>query len=221
MIKNHLICWQAKPIDDVLQYAKYCSDEIKLKQKKLKEKAMVMQIKAAQTGLQGSFQQLPHGNGLFPSQGRGRGQGGMMLPVVNRNVDLSSVVMQHEQQRQKSSVTVGEKLAEQDTLLIMCSRKGITMETFSDDEKDVPVDEKKRMMSCELALLNVEDGQAINKEETNEEHNMGDLINFFPVFEKKDLLNDLQERVGPKVWDFSGKDIGLIKGVEGVRVAVK
>ncbi|KAJ1117736.1 hypothetical protein NDU88_005933 [Pleurodeles waltl] len=31
MIKNHLICWQAKPIDEVLQYAKYCSDEIELK----------------------------------------------------------------------------------------------------------------------------------------------------------------------------------------------
>ncbi|KAJ1198591.1 hypothetical protein NDU88_002430, partial [Pleurodeles waltl] len=40
MIKNHLICWQAKQIDEVLQYAKYCSDEIELKQKKLKEKAM-------------------------------------------------------------------------------------------------------------------------------------------------------------------------------------
>ncbi|KAJ1136175.1 hypothetical protein NDU88_002593 [Pleurodeles waltl] len=34
MIKNHLICWQAKPIDEVLQYAKYCSDEIELKQRK-------------------------------------------------------------------------------------------------------------------------------------------------------------------------------------------
>ncbi|KAJ1174604.1 hypothetical protein NDU88_006424 [Pleurodeles waltl] len=52
MIKNHLICWQAKPIDEVLQYAKYCSDEIKLKQRKLKEKVMVMQIKAAQAGMQ-------------------------------------------------------------------------------------------------------------------------------------------------------------------------
>ncbi|KAJ1153103.1 hypothetical protein NDU88_005869 [Pleurodeles waltl] len=48
MIKNHLICWQAKPIDDVLQYAKYCSDETELKQRKLKETVMVMQIKAAQ-----------------------------------------------------------------------------------------------------------------------------------------------------------------------------
>ncbi|KAJ1153943.1 hypothetical protein NDU88_006701 [Pleurodeles waltl] len=40
MIKSNLIWWQAKPIDEVLQYAKYCSDEIELKQKKLKEKAM-------------------------------------------------------------------------------------------------------------------------------------------------------------------------------------
>ncbi|KAJ1116719.1 hypothetical protein NDU88_004925 [Pleurodeles waltl] len=54
MIKNHLICWQAKPIDEVLQYAKYCSDEIELKQKKLKEKVMVMQIRAAQAEMQGN-----------------------------------------------------------------------------------------------------------------------------------------------------------------------
>ncbi|KAJ1144814.1 hypothetical protein NDU88_011108 [Pleurodeles waltl] len=55
MIKSHLICWPTKQIDEVLQYAKYCNDEIELKQKKLKEKAMVMQIKAAQTGVQGAF----------------------------------------------------------------------------------------------------------------------------------------------------------------------
>ncbi|KAJ1117791.1 hypothetical protein NDU88_005987 [Pleurodeles waltl] len=54
MIKNHLICWQVKPIDEVLQYAKYCSDEIELKQRKLKEKVMVMQIRAVQTGMQGN-----------------------------------------------------------------------------------------------------------------------------------------------------------------------
>ncbi|KAJ1149345.1 hypothetical protein NDU88_002155 [Pleurodeles waltl] len=68
MIKNHLICWQAKPIDEVLQYAKYCSDEIELKQKKLKEKVMVMQIRAAQAGIQGNgvqqmIQQQPQMNG--------------------------------------------------------------------------------------------------------------------------------------------------------------
>ncbi|KAJ1218507.1 hypothetical protein NDU88_006085 [Pleurodeles waltl] len=62
MIKSHLICWQAKPIDEVLQYAKYYSDEIELKQRKLKEKAMVMQIKAAQTGMQGNFPQQQQGN---------------------------------------------------------------------------------------------------------------------------------------------------------------
>ncbi|KAJ1098967.1 hypothetical protein NDU88_004072 [Pleurodeles waltl] len=72
MIKNHLICWQAKPIDEVLQYAKYCSDEIELKQRKLKEKVMVMQIKAAQAGMQGNgLQQMvqrPQGNRMLQAQ---------------------------------------------------------------------------------------------------------------------------------------------------------
>ncbi|KAJ1216468.1 hypothetical protein NDU88_004069 [Pleurodeles waltl] len=45
---------RAKPIDEVLQYAKYCSDEIELKQRKLKEKVMVKQIKASQAGMQGN-----------------------------------------------------------------------------------------------------------------------------------------------------------------------
>ncbi|KAJ1182383.1 hypothetical protein NDU88_007575 [Pleurodeles waltl] len=68
MIKSHLICWQAKPIAKVLQYAKYCSDEIELKQK-LKEKAMVLQIKAAQTGVQGRFvQQILQQQGIFMFQ---------------------------------------------------------------------------------------------------------------------------------------------------------
>ncbi|KAJ1217680.1 hypothetical protein NDU88_005273 [Pleurodeles waltl] len=78
MIKNHLICWQAKPIDEVLQYAKYCSDETELKQRKLKEKVMVMQIKAAQAGMQGNgiqqmVQQQPQGTGVFQAQPTGRG----------------------------------------------------------------------------------------------------------------------------------------------------
>ncbi|KAJ1084706.1 hypothetical protein NDU88_004852 [Pleurodeles waltl] len=97
MIKNHLICWQAKPIDEVLQYAKYCSDEIELKQRKLKEKVMVMQIKAAQAGMQGNgipqvVQQQPQGNGLFQAQPRGRGRGGF----VNRGPDLNTVVVQND-----------------------------------------------------------------------------------------------------------------------------
>ncbi|KAJ1097337.1 hypothetical protein NDU88_002461 [Pleurodeles waltl] len=76
MIKNHLICWQAKPIDEVLQYAKYCSDEIELKQRKLKEKVMVMQIRAAQAVMQGNgiqqmIQKQPQGNGVIQMQPRG------------------------------------------------------------------------------------------------------------------------------------------------------
>ncbi|KAJ1124395.1 hypothetical protein NDU88_002856 [Pleurodeles waltl] len=101
MIKNHLICWQAKPIDEVLQYAKYCSDEIELKQSKLKEKVMVMQIKAAQAGMQGNgVQQLvqqPQGNGMFQTQVRGRGRGSF----VNHGPDLNTVVVQNYVQGMK------------------------------------------------------------------------------------------------------------------------
>ncbi|KAJ1132076.1 hypothetical protein NDU88_010406 [Pleurodeles waltl] len=101
MIKNHLICWQAKPIDEVLQYAKYCSDEIELKQKKLKEKVMVMQIRAAQAGIQGNgvqqmIQQQPRMNGVFQTQPRGRGRG-----FVNRGSDMNTVVIQNDVQGAK------------------------------------------------------------------------------------------------------------------------
>ncbi|KAJ1124310.1 hypothetical protein NDU88_002771 [Pleurodeles waltl] len=85
----------SKPIDEVLQYAKYCSDEFELKQEKLKEKVMVMQIKAAQTGVQGNFvQQTPHqqGNIVFQPLMRGRGRGGN----VNRGPDLNIVVVQND-----------------------------------------------------------------------------------------------------------------------------
>ncbi|KAJ1088884.1 hypothetical protein NDU88_002038 [Pleurodeles waltl] len=100
MIKNHLICWQAKPIDEVLQYAKYCSDEIELNQRKLKEK--VMQIRAAQAGIQGNgvqqvVQQQPQINGMFQTQTRGRGRGGF----VNRGPDLNTVVVQNDVQGMK------------------------------------------------------------------------------------------------------------------------
>ncbi|XP_069098220.1 olfactory receptor 5V1-like [Pleurodeles waltl] len=53
---NAGVC-SAKPIYEVLHYSKYCSDEIELKQRKLKVEVMVIQIKAAQTGVQGSFHQ--------------------------------------------------------------------------------------------------------------------------------------------------------------------
>ncbi|KAJ1170742.1 hypothetical protein NDU88_002614 [Pleurodeles waltl] len=73
------------------------SDKTELKQKKLKEKAMVMQIKAAQTGVQGTFvQQIPQQQGtvMFQPQMRGRGRGVNM----NRGPDLNTVVVQNEVQ---------------------------------------------------------------------------------------------------------------------------
>ncbi|KAJ1177284.1 hypothetical protein NDU88_002545 [Pleurodeles waltl] len=101
MIKNHLICWQVKPNDEVLQSAKYCSDEIELKQRKLKVTVMVMQIRAAQAGMQGNgiqqmIQQQPQGNGMFQAQPRGRGRG-----FVNRGPDFNTVVVQNDAQGMK------------------------------------------------------------------------------------------------------------------------
>ncbi|KAJ1149915.1 hypothetical protein NDU88_002714 [Pleurodeles waltl] len=125
MIKNNLICWQAKPIDEVLQYAKYCSDEIELKQRKLKEKVMVMQIMAAQAGIE--------------------------------------------------------------------------VQTNSDDEGD--------------------DGQflELETEAANEEY---PLITPFPMLTVTDLPAELQGTVTEKVWDLTGKEVGLIKGVEPVKVQI-
>ncbi|KAJ1149852.1 hypothetical protein NDU88_002652 [Pleurodeles waltl] len=99
MINSHLICWQAKPTDEVLQYAKYCSDKIELKQK-LKEKSMVMQVKAAQNGVQGALvQQMPQQQRtvMFQPQMRGRGRGVNM----NRGPDLSTIVVQNDVQGMK------------------------------------------------------------------------------------------------------------------------
>ncbi|KAJ1178837.1 hypothetical protein NDU88_004079 [Pleurodeles waltl] len=100
MSKSHLICWQAKLIDEVLQYAKYCSDEIELKQKKLKEKAMVMQIKAAPTVVQGALvPPMPSQQKtvMLQSQMRGRGRGDDMM----HGQDLSTVVVQNDKQGMK------------------------------------------------------------------------------------------------------------------------
>ncbi|KAJ1168883.1 hypothetical protein NDU88_000795 [Pleurodeles waltl] len=104
MIKTHLICWQSKPIDEVLNYAKYCSDEIEVKQKRVKEKVMVMQLKAAQTGLQGlqGFQQQipqpqPQGNMVFQPQARGRGRGGF----GSNGPDLNTVAIPNGVQAMK------------------------------------------------------------------------------------------------------------------------
>ncbi|KAJ1096088.1 hypothetical protein NDU88_001234 [Pleurodeles waltl] len=89
-----------KLIDEVLQYAKYCNDEIELKQKKLKEKAMVMQIKAAQSGVQGALVALmpPQQRAIaFQPQVRGRGCG----MDVMRGPDLNTVVVQNDMQGMK------------------------------------------------------------------------------------------------------------------------
>ncbi|KAJ1202226.1 hypothetical protein NDU88_006027 [Pleurodeles waltl] len=146
MIKSHLICWQAKPIDEVLQYAKYWSDEIELKQKKLKEKVMVMQIKAAHTGVQGALMQQ------IPQQ-----QGTVMFQPQTREVQINR----------------------------------------DDEEEQAPETENETI---------------------NEEY---PLIEFFTMFTVKEFHADLQGTVQENVWDLTGKEVGLIKGVEPIKITLK
>lgn len=64
-------------MDEILRYAKYCSDDIELRHKKLKEKLMWAQMKAAQksgnfvdysqTGFQGKGQNQNIQNGQISS----------------------------------------------------------------------------------------------------------------------------------------------------------
>ncbi|KAJ1215031.1 hypothetical protein NDU88_002641 [Pleurodeles waltl] len=81
---------------------------------------------------------------------------------------------------------------------ITCSNDGMEIQMNSDDEND-PAPEAE----CEVI---------------NEEY---PLISFFPVFTVKDIPPDLQGAVKEKVWDLTGKEIGLIKGVELVKVLIK
>ncbi|KAJ1098569.1 hypothetical protein NDU88_003677 [Pleurodeles waltl] len=82
---------------------------------------------------------------------------------------------------------------------ITCSNEGIGMQTNSDDEGY--------------------DGQISDTETetTDEEY---PLISFFPMFTMTDLPADLQGTVTEKVWDLTGKEVGLLKGVEPVKVDV-
>ncbi|KAJ1101291.1 hypothetical protein NDU88_006363 [Pleurodeles waltl] len=81
---------------------------------------------------------------------------------------------------------------------ITCSNDGIEVQTNSDNEGD--------------------GGQISETETTDEEY---PLISFFPMFTVTDLPADLQGRVKEKVWDLTGKEVGLIKGVDPVKVSVK
>ncbi|KAJ1135042.1 hypothetical protein NDU88_001487 [Pleurodeles waltl] len=277
MIKNHLICWQAKPIDEVLQY---CSDEIKMRQRKLKEKAMMMQIKAAQTVMQGGFlQQMvhqPQGNRMFQVQVRGRGRGGF----VKRSPDLNTVVVQNNAQGMKkmlpchacgvvghwkrecpmmvqdgatrSTVRSAEvpklPLLGQTVKVVGVANQLLTnpitdpvqveLGTFQGLHRSVvcdssPVSLLGRDLLCKTRCsitcsnegiegqTNSDDEgeeQGSETETTDEEYS---LINFFPMFTVADLPVDLQGTVQEKVWDLTGKEVGLIKGVEPVKVNVK
>ncbi|KAJ1202120.1 hypothetical protein NDU88_005921 [Pleurodeles waltl] len=82
--------------------------------------------------------------------------------------------------------------------LITCSRDGVEIQTNRDDKED-PAPETE----CET---------------TNEEY---PLIEFFPMFIVKELHSDLQGPVQENVWDLTGKEVSLIKGLETIKVTLK
>ncbi|KAJ1119615.1 hypothetical protein NDU88_007800 [Pleurodeles waltl] len=83
---------------------------------------------------------------------------------------------------------------------IICPNEGIEVQTNSDDEGD--------------------DGQfsELETETANEDY---PLITLFLMPTVLDLPPKLQGTVTEKVWDLTGKEVGLIKGVEPVKVQVK
>ncbi|KAJ1138389.1 hypothetical protein NDU88_004775 [Pleurodeles waltl] len=83
---------------------------------------------------------------------------------------------------------------------ITCSSDGIEVQTNSDDEGD--------------------DGQ-FSELETGTANEDYPLITLFPMLTVINLPAELQGTVTEKVWYLTGKEVGLIKGVEPVKVQVK
>ncbi|KAJ1171254.1 hypothetical protein NDU88_003124 [Pleurodeles waltl] len=81
----------------------------------------------------------------------------------------------------------------------MCSDDGIRIQTNSDGEEEESV-------------------EGDEMETVDEEY---PLINLFPMITEEEIPAELRETVGKEVWDMTGKEVGLVKGVEPVKVTVK
>ncbi|KAJ1219184.1 hypothetical protein NDU88_006755 [Pleurodeles waltl] len=81
---------------------------------------------------------------------------------------------------------------------INCSDTGIEVQTNSDEEE--------------------EQASAMIVTNAYEEY---PLIEFFPMFTVKELHADLQGTIKEEVWDLTGKEVGLIKGVEPNKITLK
>ncbi|KAJ1205042.1 hypothetical protein NDU88_000477 [Pleurodeles waltl] len=64
-----------------------------------------------------------------------------------------------------------------------------------------------------------EDGVGGDEVETVDEEYP--LITLYPMLTEADIPAELQETVGKEVWDMTGKEVGLVKGIEPVKVTVK
>ncbi|KAJ1130246.1 hypothetical protein NDU88_008601 [Pleurodeles waltl] len=78
----------------------------------------------------------------------------------------------------------------------------------------------KELKCRQTVMMKGDEGQ-ISEPETETTYEEYPLISFFPMFTVTDLPTELQGTVTEKVWDLTGKEVGLIKGVEPVKVDVK
>ncbi|KAJ1155397.1 hypothetical protein NDU88_008127 [Pleurodeles waltl] len=95
---------------------------------------------------------------------------------------------------------LGRDLLSKTRCSITCSNEGIEVQTNNEDEGD---------------------NGHIPDPETETTDEPYPLISFFPMFTVTGLPAELQGTVTEKVWDLTGKEEGLIKGVEPVKVEVK
>ncbi|KAJ1178838.1 hypothetical protein NDU88_004080, partial [Pleurodeles waltl] len=98
----------------------------------------------------------------------------------------------------KSHWTVGVTWTESLDSRDLARYIGIEVQTNSDDEEE---------QVTEMVIYNA-----------SEEY---PLIEFFSMFTVKELHADLQGTVKEEVWDLTGKEVGLIKGVEPIKITLK
>ncbi|KAJ1202486.1 hypothetical protein NDU88_006285 [Pleurodeles waltl] len=92
----------------------------------------------------------------------------------------------------------------------------------SADVKDLKVPGVWEKVGKGIARTNSDDEKEQTPETENENINEEyPLIEFFPMFTVKELHEDLQGTVQKNVWDLTGKEVGLIKGVEPIKITLK
>ena len=100
-IQQSVICWQSKLLDEILRYAKYWSDDLETRQKKLKERFMVEQTPLAQRSLlrnSGGMRGVGHQDSGPALNMKGVPQGRSWGMPVNQGSDMDIAVLKQTHQ---------------------------------------------------------------------------------------------------------------------------